>query len=174
MPRQCRRLTLVLDNSGKAQANEQRYSKLKEKYNELVQNHAALLRKVGASPPPSPAPCPPCPGPPAQGRCRPRLDGFSRASVPTISWKPELPGCRSSSSPLGTSPTCDSPHLDHFCNTKSRASEGNSFLWVGKRCLCSSLGHSQSECRPWFYRVMACKREVSQFETPFFSCRMRR
>lgn len=35
-------------NTGKAQANEQRYSKLKEKYSELVQNHADLLRKVGA------------------------------------------------------------------------------------------------------------------------------
>uniref|UniRef100_A0AAQ4NX89 I/LWEQ domain-containing protein n=1 Tax=Gasterosteus aculeatus aculeatus TaxID=481459 RepID=A0AAQ4NX89_GASAC len=30
----------------KAQANEQRYSKLKEKYSELVQSHADLLRKV--------------------------------------------------------------------------------------------------------------------------------
>jgi hypothetical protein len=33
--------------AGKAQANEQRYSKLKEKYTELVQSHADLLRKVG-------------------------------------------------------------------------------------------------------------------------------
>lgn len=33
--------------AGRAQANEQRYSKLKEKYSELVQNHADLLRKVG-------------------------------------------------------------------------------------------------------------------------------
>lgn len=32
--------------AGRAQANEQRYSKLKEKYSELVQNHADLLRKV--------------------------------------------------------------------------------------------------------------------------------
>lgn len=40
-------LTSVLDDAGKAQANEQRYSKLKEKYSELVQNHADLLRKVG-------------------------------------------------------------------------------------------------------------------------------
>lgn len=31
----------------KAQANEQRYTKLKEKYTELVQSHADLLRKVG-------------------------------------------------------------------------------------------------------------------------------
>ncbi len=31
---------------GKAQANEQRYTKLKEKYTELVQSHADLLRKV--------------------------------------------------------------------------------------------------------------------------------
>lgn len=30
----------------KAQANEQRYTKLKEKYTELVQSHADLLRKV--------------------------------------------------------------------------------------------------------------------------------
>jgi len=30
----------------KAQANEQRYTKLKEKYSELVQSHADLLRKV--------------------------------------------------------------------------------------------------------------------------------
>lgn len=93
VPCQCRPLTLVLDNSGKAQANEQRYSKLKEKYNELVQNHADLLRKVGPSLPP--AACPTCTGPPAQGRCRPRLCGFSRASVSTISWKPELPGSHS-------------------------------------------------------------------------------
>lgn len=34
--------------TGRAQANEQRYSKLKEKYSELVQNHADLLRKVGS------------------------------------------------------------------------------------------------------------------------------
>lgn len=34
--------------AGRAQANEQRYSKLKEKYSELVQNHADLLRKVGS------------------------------------------------------------------------------------------------------------------------------
>lgn len=115
VPCQCRPLTSVLDNSGKAQANEQRYSKLKEKYNELVQNHADLLRKVGPSPPP--AACPTCTGPPAQGRCRPWLCCFSRASVPTISWKPELPGSHISSSTLGTCPTCDSPHLYHFCNT---------------------------------------------------------
>ena len=31
----------------KAQANEQRYTKLKEKYTGLVQSHAELLRKVG-------------------------------------------------------------------------------------------------------------------------------
>lgn len=37
--------------AGRAQANEQRYSKLKEKYSELVQNHADLLRKVGLQPP---------------------------------------------------------------------------------------------------------------------------
>lgn len=34
---------------GKAQANEQRYTKLKEKYTELVQSHADLLRKVRPS-----------------------------------------------------------------------------------------------------------------------------
>lgn len=38
---------LTLCVAGRAQANEQRYSKLKEKYSELVQNHADLLRKVG-------------------------------------------------------------------------------------------------------------------------------
>lgn len=38
--------------AGRAQANEQRYSKLKEKYSELVQNHADLLRKVGSPNPP--------------------------------------------------------------------------------------------------------------------------
>lgn len=47
--------------AGKAQANEQRYTKLKEKYSELVQNHADLLRKVGPSSlflsPPSPSSC---------------------------------------------------------------------------------------------------------------------
>lgn len=43
--------------AGRAQANEQRYSKLKEKYSELVQNHADLLRKVG-SPDPSCIPFP--------------------------------------------------------------------------------------------------------------------
>lgn len=37
--------------AGRAQANEQRYSKLKEKYSELVQNHADLLRKVGSPKP---------------------------------------------------------------------------------------------------------------------------
>lgn len=41
-----RLLTFVFDNTGKAQANEQRYSKLKGKYSELVQSHADLLRKV--------------------------------------------------------------------------------------------------------------------------------
>lgn len=46
-PSRGRLLTLALDNTGRAQANEQRYSKLKEKYSELVQNHADLLRKVG-------------------------------------------------------------------------------------------------------------------------------
>lgn len=43
----------VVSVAGRAQANEQRYSKLKEKYSELVQNHADLLRKVGS---PNPAP----------------------------------------------------------------------------------------------------------------------
>lgn len=36
----------VVRVAGKAQANEQRYTKLKEKYTELVQSHADLLRKV--------------------------------------------------------------------------------------------------------------------------------
>lgn len=42
------RLVRVCVHVGKAQANEQRYTKLKEKYTELVQNHADLLRKVGS------------------------------------------------------------------------------------------------------------------------------
>lgn len=42
--------------AGRAQANEQRYSKLKEKYSELVQNHADLLRKVGSQNPQPPQP----------------------------------------------------------------------------------------------------------------------
>ena len=46
-PSQRRPLTSLLAGTGKAQANEQRYSRLKEKYSELVQNHADLLRKVG-------------------------------------------------------------------------------------------------------------------------------
>lgn len=46
-PSRGRLLTLAMDHTGRAQANEQRYSKLKEKYSELVQNHADLLRKVG-------------------------------------------------------------------------------------------------------------------------------
>lgn len=37
--------------AGKAQANEQRYTKLKEKYTALVQSHADLLRKVGVARP---------------------------------------------------------------------------------------------------------------------------
>lgn len=37
---------LSLSVIGKAQTTEQRYVKLKEKYSELVQNHADLLRKV--------------------------------------------------------------------------------------------------------------------------------
>lgn len=44
------RAHLALCMAGRAQANEQRYSKLKEKYSELVQNHADLLRKVGLQP----------------------------------------------------------------------------------------------------------------------------
>lgn len=40
------RNTLSLSVAEKAQATEQRYTKLKEKYSELVQNHADLLRKV--------------------------------------------------------------------------------------------------------------------------------
>lgn len=78
-------LTSAPDNTGRAQANEQRYSKLKEKYSELVQNHADLLRKVGPptcllqpGAPPTPqgrhAPVPPssC-APPLM----PALNGFS-------------------------------------------------------------------------------------------------
>ncbi|KAJ8368754.1 hypothetical protein SKAU_G00087820 [Synaphobranchus kaupii] len=38
-------LTAMLVFTGKAQANEQRYIKLKEKYSELVHSHADLLRK---------------------------------------------------------------------------------------------------------------------------------
>lgn len=37
---------LSVSVTGKAQTTEQRYVKLKEKYSELVQNHADLLRKV--------------------------------------------------------------------------------------------------------------------------------
>lgn len=51
--------------AGRAQANEQRYSKLKEKYSELVQNHADLLRKVGS---PKPLWASPFPAMPPQHR----------------------------------------------------------------------------------------------------------
>lgn len=37
-------------SAGKASATEARYSKLKEKHNELINTHAELLRKVGAQP----------------------------------------------------------------------------------------------------------------------------
>uniref|UniRef100_A0A3P8YRC0 I/LWEQ domain-containing protein n=1 Tax=Esox lucius TaxID=8010 RepID=A0A3P8YRC0_ESOLU len=50
-----------LHRTGKAVANEQRYTKLKEKYTELVQGHADLLRKVGPPRPrryPNPSPTP--------------------------------------------------------------------------------------------------------------------
>lgn len=50
-PRGAPRAHLAPCTAGRAQANEQRYSKLKEKYSELVQNHADLLRKVGLQPP---------------------------------------------------------------------------------------------------------------------------
>lgn len=65
-PSQGRRLTSPWP-AGKAQANEQRYSKLKEKYSELVQNHADLLRKVGpySRPQASPGPELPLLGTPA-------------------------------------------------------------------------------------------------------------
>lgn len=69
---------LALDDTGKAQANEQRYSKLKEKYSELVQSHADLLRKVG----PSSAPLLHA-EPAQQGREQLRPRGFSKSSAPT-------------------------------------------------------------------------------------------
>lgn len=37
-------------SAGKASATEARYSKLKEKHNELINTHAELLRKVGGCP----------------------------------------------------------------------------------------------------------------------------
>lgn len=44
----CPSLSLCL-SAGKASSTEARYSKLKEKHNELINTHAELLRKVGTS-----------------------------------------------------------------------------------------------------------------------------
>lgn len=114
-------LTLVLDHAGKAQANEQRYSKLKEKYSELVQNHADLLRKVGPA-----ASLSPRMGPAPQGKEQLGPRGISGSHsptslqwVPTISWEPQLSGSLAShilSSTLDASPTCIIPHFYYFFN----------------------------------------------------------
>ena len=116
VPCQCRPLTLVLDNSGKAQANEQRYSKLKEKYNELVQNHADLLRKVGPSLPRQ-QPVPRAQGPLPRGDADPGCVASPGPVSPPFLGNQSSLALIFSTSTLGTCPTRDSPHLYHFCKT---------------------------------------------------------
>lgn len=115
-----RLLTLVLDHTGKAQANEQRYSKLKEKYSELVQNHADLLRKVGPL-----TSLLPCSGPTAHGESSSGLVASPGPLPPPVSsgLAPFLGNLSFSvslasytlSSTFNASSTCTISHLYYFC-----------------------------------------------------------